>query len=227
MSEILNGIDLNYRPKSYFWPIDFETRLISRIRGARRRAIVKQLIAEQGLDAVPPFLAKAELSESERKSIARIHPSFLGGEFLPPDQSGSVEIARITLASVTQDVLRVMVRQGKHRLLYRIEDEYDGETLGGPGRCRSEHPLTLGELDTFLCSGWDILSILIDNFTEDYRCYPKNIDDILGFVDEVDSDFYPQLSVLYYRRIEEWGLNRFGAYWMENGRDARGYDVPS
>jgi len=36
-------IDLDFRPKSYFWPTGLETHLLSRIKGAERKAALKQL----------------------------------------------------------------------------------------------------------------------------------------------------------------------------------------
>ena len=32
------GIDLSFRPRSYFWPLGLETHLLARIKGAERKA---------------------------------------------------------------------------------------------------------------------------------------------------------------------------------------------
>jgi hypothetical protein len=53
----------------------------------------------------------------------------MGGEYLPDLKQDEVEIARITIASTTQDVTSVFARRGKHRIYYRVVDEYGGETL--------------------------------------------------------------------------------------------------
>ena len=34
------GIDLTFRPESYFWPLGLETHLLARIKGAERKAAV-------------------------------------------------------------------------------------------------------------------------------------------------------------------------------------------
>ena len=36
------GIDLDSRPNSYFWPKGLETHLLSRIKGAERKAALKR-----------------------------------------------------------------------------------------------------------------------------------------------------------------------------------------
>jgi hypothetical protein len=73
-------IDLGLRPKSYFWPLGLETHLLSRIKGAERRAALKQLIDDGRLDDIPDFLAQSSLSREERRAIGRIQPPFIGGE---------------------------------------------------------------------------------------------------------------------------------------------------
>jgi len=52
-------------------------------------------------------LARSELSETERQAIGRIHPTFIGGEYLPDLSQNEVMIASITIASTTQDVASV------------------------------------------------------------------------------------------------------------------------
>ena len=37
----LFGIDLSYRPRSYFWPLGLKTHLLAHIKGAERRAALK------------------------------------------------------------------------------------------------------------------------------------------------------------------------------------------
>jgi Phage integrase family len=77
------GIDLSFRPRSYFWPLGLETHLLARVKGAERKAALTRLIDARRLDEIPDFLAQSALSEAERKAIGRIHPAFMGGEYLP------------------------------------------------------------------------------------------------------------------------------------------------
>ena len=48
-----SGIDLSFRPASYFWPLDLETHLPARIKGTLRKAALKRLIDARRLDQIP------------------------------------------------------------------------------------------------------------------------------------------------------------------------------
>jgi hypothetical protein len=196
----VSGIDLSYRPRSYFWPLAVETHLLVHIKGAERRAALQQLIDDGGLNDIPDPLARSTLSESERQAIGRIHPAFMGGEYLPDLQRNEVEIARITIASTTQDVTSVFARRGKHRIYYRAVDEYGGETLSRRSKRTSMRPLMLGELEAFLNGAWSIFQVLHMNFSHG----GYNLDQMQRFVVGIDSQFYPQIGPLYRRRIEAW-----------------------
>src|SRR4029450_9230188 len=172
------GIDLAFRPRSYFWPLGLETHLLTRIKGAERKAALKRLIDAGRIDEIPDFLAQSTLSETERQALGRMHPAFMGGEYLPDMLEAEVEIARITIASTTQDVTSVYARRGKNRIRYRVVDEYDGDTLSGRNTRTSTRPLTLSELETFFNSAWSIFDVLEMNFgNEGY-----NLDRMLRFV---------------------------------------------
>jgi len=83
-----------------------------------------------------------------------MHPRYMGGEYLPDQEEGEVEIARIEIASTTGDVTSVYARRDGIEILYRIVDEYEGDTLSGHTERTSTEPLTLGELaDFFLVAG--------------------------------------------------------------------------
>ena len=201
------GIELEFRPASYFWPLDLETHLLSRIKGAERKAALKELIDAGRVDAIPELLACSALSEEERRAVGRIHPDFMGGEYLPDLVHTEVEIARITIASVTQDVTSVYARRGRDRIRYRVVDEYEGETLGGRNTRSSKRPLTLGELETFFNGAWSVFGVLALNFG--HSGYDR--DEMLAFVVGVESQFYPQIGALYAQRIEAWGAARRNA----------------
>jgi hypothetical protein len=113
------GIDLGFRPASYFWPLDLSTHLLARIKGAERRAALQGLI--DPIDSTrSDFRAQSGLDPEERQAIGRIHPAFMGGEYLPDLNRNEVMIARITIASTTQDVTCVYApRQGPHPLSRR------------------------------------------------------------------------------------------------------------
>lgn len=194
------GIDLSFRPRSYFWPLGLETHLLARIKGAERKAALHGLIDSGALDKIPDFLVRSGLSESERRAIGRVHPAFMGGEYLPDLKQDEVEVARITIASTTQDVTSVFARRGKHRIYYRVVDEYGGETLSGRSNRTSTRPLTLGELEAFFKGAWSIFEVLAMNFDR-AEC---NLEKMQRFVVGIDSQFYPQIGLLYRRRIQAW-----------------------
>lgn len=201
------GIDLAFRPHSYFWPLGLETHLLARIKGHERRSALKALIDDGRLDEIPSFLARSALSEEERKALGQIHPDFMGGEYLPNLTQNEVEIARITIASTTQDVTSVYARRGKRRIVYRVVDEYGGETLSGRNTRTSTRPLSLGQLEGFLNSAWSVFDVVAMNFGDEYT-----LDEALGFVVSVESQFYSQIGALYARRLAasvgERGLQR-------------------
>ena len=49
----------------------------------------------------------------------------LGKEFLSQLKENEVEIARLEMASTTQDVYSIRARLTKNKILYHIEDEYE------------------------------------------------------------------------------------------------------
>jgi hypothetical protein len=143
------GIDLGFRPTSYFWPLGLETHLLARIKGAERKLALQTLIGAGRLDEVPAFLAQSALDPEERRAVGRIHPAFMGGEYLPDMKQEEVAIARITIASTTQDVTSVYARRGKGRIHYRVVDEYGGDTLAAKRTRTSVRPRRWANLKPF------------------------------------------------------------------------------
>lgn len=200
--QTMNGIDidLNQRPASYFWPIGLDKHLLSTIKGAERRAALKSLLDAGRLEDVPGFLAQSSLSEGERKAIGQIHPMFMGGEYLPDLLPNEVIVARIEIASTTRDMTCVYARRTKRRIVYRVIDEYMGETLGDRRTRTSTRPLTLGALEEFFSGAWNLFKVLEINVNG----RSKGLDEVQGFVRRIESAFYPQFEELYRRRIEDW-----------------------
>jgi hypothetical protein len=200
----VSEIDLNYRPASYFWPLPLATHRLARIKGAERKALARRLAASGRLAELPPELAQSSLSAADRAVQGSLHPAFLGGEFLPDLGEREVEIARITIASVTQDVTSVYARRGKRRIYYRVVDDYGGETLTGCSRRTSRHPLSLGQLERFFHGAWSLFTVLEANFSD--AGYDPG--QMLSFVTRVESEFYPEIGRLYRQRITDWAALR-------------------
>jgi len=199
MPQAISEIDLNFRPKSYFWPLAMRTHVISSIKGAERKAYVKEMFEKGREDELPPSVIQAAMPLELRQATGAMHPSLMGGEYLPDQQENEIEIARITIASTTSDVTSVYACRNKDDIHYRVVDEYEGDTLTDQTTCSSKLPLTLGELADFLLGAWDLIGVLDMNF-EDNR-YPA--DEVRSFF-EASSQFYPDFGRLIEQRMEAW-----------------------
>jgi hypothetical protein len=193
------GISLEYQPTSYFWASDHHIPLLSDIKGAERRKLCEQAL-ELGQSALDPDLLQHALGDEHREALGRIHPNFMGGEYLPSTRGREVEIARITIASTTQDVTSVYARQVGQRIHYRVVDEYNGDTVEGKGTRTSNRPLTLEQLVDYFLSSWNLIGCLDCNFCDDG--YPPNR--IHRFVVDASSSFYADFEDLIHARIDEW-----------------------
>jgi hypothetical protein len=148
---------------------------------------------------LPDYVMQSSLTEEDRRASGSIHPWFMGGEYLPDRTRTEVEIARITIASTTQDVTCVYARRGKHHIHYRVVDEYEGDTLTGKAQRTSRQPLTLAQLaDFFLCS-WDLLAVLEMNDLGQ----PRRAAEARAFF-RASSEFYPGFKQLIVQRVEAW-----------------------
>lgn len=195
-----SDIDLKYRPNSYFWAKQHGIALTSDIKGAERRKLFERALAAGVDDLVGEELLRHELPDEQRLAQGRIHPAFMGGEYLPSTRGEEVEIARITIASTTQDVTCVYARQVGQRIHYRVVDEYNGDTLSGAGIRTSLRPLSLEQLTDFFLSSWDLISCLDANF--EYDGYPR--DEAHGFIVDASSSFYAEFGRLVHQRVDRW-----------------------
>jgi len=197
MSNTNHEIDLDYSPAGYFWPLDLATHLLATVKGAERRKHIQSLIDANRLDVLEDLVAHSSLDPEVREFTGRIHPRFMGGEYLPNLLPGEVEIARVTLASTTQDVVSIRARKGKNRIRYRVVDEYEGETLSEFTQRTSVHPLTLGQLVAFLDRAWSVREVVTMN---EMQC---DVDEMRDFV-SVSSPFYQHLATYYDQCFVEW-----------------------
>jgi len=205
-----SAIDLAYRPESYFWARDNNITLASDIKGAERKALYEKLVNANETDLASTLIQEPILSWQDRESIGRIHPRFMGGEYLPDRLGEEVEIARITIASTTQDVTCVYAKRGKSRIYYRVVDEYGGDTLNNPRRT-STTPLTLKQLTDFFTTSWDLFACLDGNF--DYDNYPR--DEVHDFIVDASSSFYAEFGRLIHERIDSWLDERRAALGLD------------
>lgn len=139
-----HGIRYGFRPASYWSETDPLSAILRNITGENRRRMIIDFWNAGRLEELDPALLQDEAPAGTVTRLGRIHPSFMGGEYLPPYRPGEVEIARIRLRSTTGDVISLRARPITEGIGYRVVDEYRGEfTL--PIRS-SPSPLTLAEM---------------------------------------------------------------------------------
>jgi hypothetical protein len=199
---------LNFRPRTYFL-LDSEQALLSRIKGKARRAAVRRLGASQ----VDASMAAESLSEAEREAVGRVHPAFMGGEYLPDREVGEVEIARFELESVTADVISLRASRADGKIHYRLLDEYDTPYLITPAS--SDEPLTFGELveliNTIQFEGDPQKRGLPQALRDwNYENGGGRAEELEGFV-RVSSEFYPQLASYYAAEAAGWVAEKLTA----------------
>jgi hypothetical protein len=189
------AIDLDSRPVSYFRPQPLEDYRLAQVKSALVRAHLRELLASERHDEVARILREEGVSDNDCRALERIHPLYMGGNYLPNHRPGEVEIARIQIYSTTGDTAAVYARRVGRRIRYRVVDEYAGENLEGKTQRDSIKPLTLGELYGLLTRAWRFHEILEANFEGD-------VEGMLGFF-RAESDFYPDLDALCRREVLE------------------------
>jgi hypothetical protein len=211
-------IDYEFRPSSYWEPADDVLQAVLRnVKGTRRREMITEFFREGRLDELAQELTLEELSDQARESLGRIHPTFMGGEYLPGYRANEVEIARIALESTTADVTSVrarLVERKRPRIEYRVVDEYQCEFVFEP--TSSSKPLTLGQLIDSLDrveqsgGGFDFDSVWLRHgwvlsANETNRACSDTGDSVpyRNFT-SISSEFYPDLVRHYRWLIDRW-----------------------
>ena len=192
-------IDGSYKPTNYFWAYDRGIRLASNIKGAERKALYERLLKEGDSGAFNELLTLSSLTFEQRR-MANVHPAFMGGEYLPDCDSSEVEIARITIASTTQDVTCVYAKRVTGGIDYRVVDECEGMTLDDETTHHKTEPMALTELVQFFMTAWDLRMVLAANFVE--NGYPRSF--ARGFIVDASSSFYAQFGDAMENFVEDW-----------------------
>jgi hypothetical protein len=195
------GIDLDYRPRSYFWALDSHVLLPSCISGEARRKLFRARI-EAGV-TIHDGLDVELLDKAMREAWGRVDPSNMGGEYLPPLRKGEVEIARISLESVTADQISARARRMGQRIGYCVVDEYGSDIATYVCRpASSASPLSLGELialmENAVEGGSIIFTILEMNIGGG-----STATQLATFI-TVTSDFYAGLGPYYRALTDAW-----------------------
>ncbi len=204
-----NDYDLEYRPKTYFVFADAKQQVAARVKGTARRAIARRLGASEEIGddiRVDDFNTKSSLTDDERAAWGAVHPSCMGGEYLPDLDDTEVEIARVDLASTTSDVISVRAARRDGKIHYTVVDEYPDQHDYRCTPAVSEQPLTMAELIELIDStvGDCYVGIVLGLLQFNYEC-SEDLESYRDFV-SVSSPFYPELGDWYDQAIEEWYL---------------------
>ena len=193
----MTPLDPDFRPTNLFWPLSLRTHILATVKGADRRAAVEGYLDGNGTETIPAELLNPALSEDLRRSRGRLHPSLMGGEYLPDHDVGELEIARVTLDSTMQDVVSIYARRTADGVAYRVVDEYEGDTLSGDTERLSPGILSLGELTDFLLGAWNLFGVLAMNFGDGHD------DGCMDFF-HGSSPFYPEFGAYLAGRVRTW-----------------------
>ena len=195
--------DLDYRPASYTDAADPVAAVLQNVKGHVRRQMIRDFVsgtAPARLGEIDPALLTPAVDEPTRVRLGQVHPSWMGGEYLPDYGKGEIEIARIVLASVTQDVFSIRAKATKRGYRYRMVDEYDSTFDIRPRTSR--RPLTMRRLIA-LIDGAESDELEMDgDLIHTLQTGAEGLPDAAGFV-TVESDVYPQLGAWYAWREEE------------------------
>ena len=186
----VKGVDLSFRPSSRLFPLTAEKLLLSRVKGTQRRESLTAAIEQDRLGDLNPFFTQTSLSAEDRRARAAIHPSFMGGEYLPDFEEGELEMARLSLRSVTADVISIRLRRTEDSFVYRIVDEYMDQDPNGlldePTTIVVDQPLTMKDFGAFV----------VQVSRMDHWCGPESHETEEEAQDFVvaTSEFYPEFG---------------------------------
>ncbi|SRR6266498_2571774 len=201
------GIDYTYRPESYLIVSDPLEVIALNVKGTRRRQMIRDYWDAGTIDDLEQGLLVDCLAEEDRARLGRIHPSFMGGEYLPDYAEGEVETARIELQSTTADVISIRAKNDGDRIEYSVVDEYETDFNVSPKI--SERPLALAELIGLIDGASEEGSLGLYYTQMNYEGGERSI----GWLDQmrqftrVESVFYPQLNLHYKKVLSLWYEN--------------------
>ena len=190
--------NFDFRPVSYWGPQGVKTFYGSHVKGELlRKAALNDL--DEGL--TDPVVTQQGLNDDQRMASGAVHPWFMGGEYLPDLLPNEVEIARVVLESTTMDVKSIRARKTKHRIVYRIVDEY-GELEYRVSPKTSRRPITMEQLIKLMDNAEDggLVGSGRDWHFAEANC---KAEEIYNF-ETASSAFYPHLEDWYDEINKEW-----------------------
>ena len=194
----------SFQPASYWEESDPLTAILRNVKGTNRRQMIADFWDQDRFSELDPTLLADSPSPEVRRELGAIHPSFMGGEYLPDFFPSEVEIARIELKSTTSDVVSIRARRcPKDQLIhYRIVDEYENTYEIQPEN--STAPLTQGELIALIDTSDCGLEVGLAHCFNALNYSETRGAKHLRHFTTVSSVFYPDLFKHYDEEHEEW-----------------------
>ena len=199
---VLKPINYSFRPVSY-WRAEDLYQLVANIKGAERKKEARRLLAAGRLDEADEFILADTLSDRDRTLVGQVHPALMGGEYLPDYVASEVEIARVTMASTTQDVISIRAHPQQGRIGFRVVDEYNSTCAIRPAFAK--RPLSLRQLARLIDTGKrdEMGPIGLGILQTNLECSELPAESFAEFL-EFSSEFYPALSVHYWFATQRW-----------------------
>ena len=197
------GIDYTFQPESFWLDSTVLQALLRDVKGVQRRKMIVDYYENGTIDLLEDAFLEASLSEDQRKRFGLIHPTFMGGEYLPDCIAGETEIARIELESTLADVTSIRAKREEDEYRYSVVDEH-GDTYSLQTET-SELPFSLDELIDFIDyseqnGGWSGgLSLCYNN--SNAESLPRK--HLRNFT-RISSEIYPQLEEHYENVFSDW-----------------------
>lgn len=190
---MMNEIDLEYKPKTYFTPQPLVRYQVEQVKNAAIRERLELLLSEGRIHEAEKLFANGSVTTNSIQYLESVNPMFMGGNYLPDMDEGEVEIARIEIASTTHDVTCLFAKKENGIIKFRVVDEYGGDTLNFPTEVTTDEPMTLREMTDFFLSAWSLIDVLEMNFD-------RQLEPALAFF-KAKSKFYPKFDELCRERV--------------------------
>jgi hypothetical protein len=194
----------SFRPESYWEDNNPLSAILRNVKSTKRRQMITDYWNAGRLDHLFQDNLADDPSPDFQRFLESIHPSFMGGAYLPDFLPTEVEIVRIELESTTSDVISIRARHepGSTLIHYRIVDEYETEFDFTP--TTSTAPLSHAEL-VALIDGVDGgndggLALCCNEMNFDSM---GNAESLRHFT-SVSSEFYPSLHGHYEAVFDQW-----------------------
>ena len=206
--------DLSYRPLTYRFPPDVVSLALGSVKGEKRREIIKHKLKSGDLEGLKDWLLEESLDTNDLRAWGQIHPSLMGGEYLPDFKNEEYEIARVVYPNtVLCDVISIRAQYQEGKIEYSIRDEYEndfeGQWVFTPKT--SEMPLALSELISLIDTAyfnWDPPSEDRRDLVQVEREVCLELCDMsleeIADHSSVESSHYPELNAWYIADAKEW-----------------------